>query len=280
MTADTTTWRRPAAERRIRSIGRTKFATALIFTSIVSFLVGGTANATGVAAGNDVWQTPSGNGTHHDFAGMPIPAGFFDPGSDPFAGDVPLEGAGTGCNDTVIRRLVPAAPLPVGAQATISIEILELNLLSTDPINVGNSGEWDMQVTLTPGPQPTGSMTIKHQTLHGGTYDANFGVCARATFTRVLAPFDVLFLDLCPGDEVQIGAIDAPWTHHVELPLICPNASADFLALTPAGEEHTGPHPPEQIEVDLAPALTPFGLAIAVGAMGTFAAWRRRSTRR
>src|SRR5206468_12030335 len=48
--------------------------------------------STTIAAGDDVFTTPRGGATHEDFSWMPIPAGFFDPGSEPFAGTIYYQG--------------------------------------------------------------------------------------------------------------------------------------------------------------------------------------------
>jgi|GEM_PF-5094650 len=62
---------------------------------------------------------------------LPIPPGFFDPGSMPFDGTVRLGGAGGG-PDTVVRRLWPADPLT----APVDIELVSLSLVSVAPIVV------------------------------------------------------------------------------------------------------------------------------------------------
>ena len=48
--------------------------------------------ATDIQPGVDLFATPAGGATHVDLSSSPIPPGFFDPGSDPFAGDVVLHG--------------------------------------------------------------------------------------------------------------------------------------------------------------------------------------------
>jgi hypothetical protein len=268
-------------ELRIESSGMIKFNWVWVVV-VLGLLVAGSASASDVAVGDDVWQTPA-NGANHDFSTTPIPADFFEPGSDPFTGFVQLQGAGTGCFDTVVRRLDPASPLPVGGQQTVDIEIISLNLVSVDPITVTPlNDQWDIAVDLSQiVPQPIGSMTIKHQGLKSGTYDSALQVCSRMTFTRTVAPFDIRVLDICndfgAGAAAAVGTVDAPWSHNVQLPLVCPNSSSDFLPEGP----HTGPHPgAEPVETLAAPALTPIGIAIAVATMGGFAAWHRRRNRR
>lgn len=258
-----------------------KFKSVWMLLCISSLLVGGGASAAVVAAGDDVMSTPPG-GASHDFSGDPIPADFFGPGSDPFFGIVPLQGAGTGCFDTVVSRLNDASPLPIGGQATIPIEIVELNLVSSAPIQITPQNDfWDVHVDLSQFvPQPGGQMTIKHQNADGGTYDSTQDICPRMTFTQIAPPFDVRVLDICFDQglpaAVTVGTADAPWSHNVQLPLNCPNSSPDFRAEGP----HTGPHPEAQPVEDLvpeqAPALGPIGMAIALGMTGTLVALRRR----
>ena len=70
-----------------------------------------------------------------------MPAGFFDPGSDPFSGVVQLGRYGHGSlrRDTTVQRHGPAL-LPDGAvAATVPIELIALNLVSP-PITVTYSG--------------------------------------------------------------------------------------------------------------------------------------------
>lgn len=201
------------------------------------FAFGGTAVATDIPAGTDEWFTPSG-GANHDFASAgPIPADFFDPGSDPFTGFVSLQGTGGGAvADTQVNRLANAAPLPVGGvPQTIPIEIVSLSLESVNPITVLSGGspvsQWDIQVGLSgTAIPPASSMTISHQTVDGGTYDSTLNVCPIFTFTRTAPPFDVRIVDQCGilGGPIVIGTLAAPWTHS---PVFRPEGP------------HTGPHP-------------------------------------
>ena len=257
--------------------------TGLASIAILAFLTAGSANANDIPPGDDVWQTPPG-GAEHDFSADPIPADFFEPGSDPFAELVLLQGAGTGCFDTVVRRLDPATPLPIGGQVTIDIEIVSLNLVSVSPITVSpQNDQWDVAVDLSPLPQPGGQMTIKHQQADGGTYDSSQDICPRLTFQRTTVPFDVRVFDVCQflgfGAAVEVSTTDKPWTHNVKLPLNCPNSSPTFRPNGP----HNGPHPGAQpVEEDATPVpgLTRFGAGAAILALvGTFAALRRRHIR-
>ena len=154
------------------------------------------AHATDVQPGLDVWQTPAG-ASSHDFSGDPIPAGFFGPGSEPFTGIVQLMGdplglsssAGLEPYDTVIMRPSPAMLPTCPSMDTVPIEIVALNLVSISPITVTyNNGnlptQWDVRVCLSSVlPQPTGSMTIRHECPDGGTFDSTLPVLPKITFS-------------------------------------------------------------------------------------------------
>lgn len=154
-----------------------------------------------IPPGDDGWMTPPPVGQTRsvaDFSTMPIPAGFFGPGSDPFSGVVVLRGAPLSSNppgavgsvDTIVRRNAPTTPLIPPMTATVPIEIVALNLVSCQPITVTyNAGacseEWDVRTTLSPStPQATGSMSITLSHPDGGTYSASLPVQPAFIFTR------------------------------------------------------------------------------------------------
>jgi hypothetical protein len=165
-----------------------------------------------------------------------------------------------------VRRLDDATPLPVGGNATVDIEIIELSLRSVDQITVTGTNPpepWDVEVDLSPNPQPTGSMTIKHHNTNGGTYDSTLPVCPLFTFSQQVPPFDIQQLDICLAafPPVMIGTSDAPWTHGVQTPLVCPASQLNFRADGP----HTGPHPgaqPIEEAIIPVPAMGPIGLGV------------------
>ena len=148
--------------------------------------------------GIDLFTTPPGGATRQDFSSMPLPPGFFDPGSDPFEGTVVFQGQplGTqppgifGPTDTIVQRSA-GVTLP-GPSNTIPIEIVALSLVSVNPITVtysnGTNPElWNVRVNLSSNaPQPRGSMTIKPGpcTNEGGTFSATLPVMPKFVFTR------------------------------------------------------------------------------------------------
>lgn len=63
----------------------------------------------------------------------PLPAGFFEPGSEPFDGQVELGGT-SGTNDTIVERMDSAFQLLDGPPETVPIEIVALSLVSVEPV--------------------------------------------------------------------------------------------------------------------------------------------------
>jgi len=151
-----------------------------------------------IQGGIDLFTTPAGGSTRHDFSATPIPAGFFDPGSEPFTNVVVLQGhplatspAGAlGPTDTIVQRLA-SADVPDGGCATVPIQIVALSLVSAAPITVtyggGNSEQWNVQVHLSSSqPQSVGSMNIcRDPCRDGGTFSAVLPVKPRLIFVRV-----------------------------------------------------------------------------------------------
>jgi hypothetical protein len=124
----------------------------------------------------------------------PLPADFFDPGSDPFTGTITYSGdpisPGTGTADTIVQRLDPAnLPTPYPSADTVPIEIIALSLVSSNPITVtylggGNPELWDVRLGLSNFQQSTGQMTITKTSGTGGTFTSTFTVQPQFIFTR------------------------------------------------------------------------------------------------
>lgn len=136
-----------------------------------------------VVAGNDEFETTANGESQHDFAGAPIPAGFFGAGSQPFAGSVTLEGVALNPavseTDTIIQRHQTVSA-PGGSTA---LTMTALSLKSTAPITVtytnGTTETWDVKVGLSIFKSSTGTMTI-----NASTFDSTLKVWPRFTFTR------------------------------------------------------------------------------------------------
>lgn len=166
----------------------------------------------------------------------PLPAEFFNPGSDPFLGPIgPLRGISlapaSGTADTIIQRLAPAnLPGPFPSLAQVPIEIVALNLQSVNPITVtydgGGSPElWDVRLELGPGPQTPGQMTITKTNSMGGTFDIDLPVELQFRFVRQsdLTQRTIVY-------DVQITQQGLQWSHTcmpqgVQSPAFCPGSN-------------------------------------------------------
>ncbi|MHC4695701.1 MAG: hypothetical protein ACYTFA_03045, partial [Planctomycetota bacterium] len=132
---------------------------------------------------------------------QPIPDDFFGQGSDPYVGQVDLEGdpidlAATGDSSTVLQR--PGDPVavddPPGTMGSVEIELVALSLKSSAPITVTYNGgqnpeDWNLHVGLSTTPvvtgEVTGELTAEKMTDNGGTYDIMINVRPLLTFERV-----------------------------------------------------------------------------------------------
>ena len=211
-----------------------------------------------VAAGIDSFATlPSDFGY---FSFTPIPASFFDPGSDPFGDIIGLQGLPLvpgATTDTVVARLEKAKFHGPLHSDSVPIEIIDLSLTSVAPVTVtyagGNQPElWDVQVGLTPATQSAGLMTLAEQTKGSGSFDLSVSVFLRLSFTR-LANGATRVLDLPPLD---FHASAVPWTRTttdttiIHAPGLCP--ACDSPDGVPANMFLSGPG----VTLDLVPAMT------------------------
>jgi hypothetical protein len=217
-----------------------------------------TAFAAPIAGGLDSYQTVDAS---LDSSVTQIPADFFAPGSDPFPDTIPLQGSPLGpgaTTDTVVQRLDPAkfhGPRP--KSGTVPIEIVSLSLTSSFPITVTYNGgqnpeSWNVDVALSPSPQPVGSMTIRPSTKNFGDFDLSVSVLLRLTFTRVLDGVTQV-LDL---PSLDLHATFVPWTTTtttttvIHSPGFCPACDSPDGAPTNMFEIGTG------ASFDLLPAET------------------------
>ena len=141
-----------------------------------------------IQAGPDYWATPA---AEMDFAGDPLPSDFFGPGSDPFDGAVYMTGQpidpSSALADTIIERLHDVAFTAPAGSEVVDIEMVELNLVSTQPILVTSNGGvdselYDVTLTLDSNASSTGQMTITKTHENGGTFDAYLNVPVVFTF--------------------------------------------------------------------------------------------------
>jgi len=218
-----------------------------------------------VLPGIDVWTTPPGGTTFSDFSGNPIPADFFNPGSDPFFGTIvfggqPLPDLGPPSapslfpTDTVVERL-ETAPMP--GPATIPIEIKALSLVSVQPITVTyNGGQnpelWDVRAALSSvAPQTQGSMVIEQTCPQGGIFDSTLPVTPKLIFTRQ-SDLQVRVVDPAPTVDLGLGCTRGRWVYQ-------PDALLGVLRLPPGavtdGDFDHEPDPPLPGTSDFAPGV-------------------------
>jgi len=115
-----------------------------------------------------------------------IPADFFDPGSDPFTGNVNIQGYVVNTVDTV------AFPGNMGLgdrPETIPVELVQLSLVSVNPITVHNSTTgvnsfFDIWVELHSGPRPGQHLSLTYNALGTGGWvvDSFFDIIYRIEF--------------------------------------------------------------------------------------------------
>ena len=149
----------------------------------------GTGDDTGPV--DDLWTTPPGSATSYSFEGNAIPADFFSEGSDPFDGEVMLQGVALndmlGPADTIVRRLEDSCPEEVGDTVAVEVEMVALSLVSVEPIMVTTGGdnpvEWDVRVCLSSQGQQRGSMLLTLEEEDCGTFDSDIPVLPRFEFT-------------------------------------------------------------------------------------------------
>lgn len=204
---------------------------------------------------------PGPNGTTVDFgssAETPIlPAGFFGLGSDPFGGIVgfqgqPIDFLRMGDTSTIVKRWFdPVLPEdPPGTSGSVGVEILELNLISTEPIVVTFNGgmnpeEWNVVMGLSDIRPPIGTLTATKTHANGGTLDIEFFIQPMLTFKRVSDDFEVPFDTADALSPIRLNATGAPFVHSVDPSLdIFTNPGAQFVP----GVEETVPGDPSSQE--------------------------------
>jgi hypothetical protein len=196
-----------------------------------------------VPSGNDCWNTQCGE-SRYDFCETPIPADFFAPGSQPFEGTVYWRSDTVLPAATIMRRSEEAV-IGLGQCQTVPIELIQLSLVSCQPIIVNGPipTQWDVRVQNSGAPQ--GSTTVCKTHPNGGTFDSTFFVQPVFIFTQVGNPGNVRVFDT--GSEgIPPTQFDSPapsnWS---TLPLNPPcNPNFDFCCtqgFTPGYDSTPGP---------------------------------------
>ncbi len=222
--------------------------TFMSFCLVVTLLLGIPSLVVGqdvVPAGSDFFETEPIN-TQFNFAQeFTIPGGFFDPSCQPFTGAVSFQGApiGVGTTDTVVQRQADASvPPPYPSTATVPIELVQLSLVSTQPITVvcgSQSQIWDVKVNVSSAKPSTGSITITKENPDGGTFSSTLLVLPVFTFTRHIdlmqRILDVGALDLPPESKMKITLVSmgSSWVHNCP-PIVLPNELSPLFCASAA----------------------------------------------
>lgn len=183
-----------------------------------------------------------------DFSAMPIPAGFFAPGSARFDGTVALGGLTVapelfGGAAIVLQRAADpfaVADRPGPRVSAVSISLAALRMRGTLPIEVDVGGTlrpWDVEVVAAPT-QSSGTLSAIKTSSGGGVCDFSVPASLRVVFRERWGQ-GVRQLDL----QQDIGATEVPWTHvpHPNLELADDPTSAFTLAVSPLDVNHPLP---------------------------------------
>jgi hypothetical protein len=148
-----------------------------------------------IEAGIDLWIT---HGKAAVDLHAPIPAGFFNPGSEPLP-DLRIDLMGEalpiqegtpslGRADTAVERLGTARLPFCGTEDTVELRIVALRLQG-GPVRVTYDGGapaefWDVRACLSAAPQQTGLLTIHRQCDDGGTFRSLLPLRPKLVFKR------------------------------------------------------------------------------------------------
>jgi len=163
----------------------------LAIAGIISISVFGALSAQTINPGVDLYRN-AWMSSQVNFSAFPIPADFFDPGSDPFQEQVWLAGSPLGIlglTDMIVERIEPATLSNCGSQATVLTELLALSVKNRFPVPVTYNGQiqdyWDFTTCLSAVvPQPQGQMTIYRDCNEGGSFNFVFSVVPKFIFVR------------------------------------------------------------------------------------------------
>lgn len=186
----------------------------------------------------DYWATTDAQIYFGDGNIAPIPADFFGRGSDPFDGLICFRGEpiepNVSLSDIRIRRLEDA--ILKEEPNSIPIELVGLNLVSTEPIMVtydgGTGGEsfFDVYMTIDPNAPSLGAMTIEGDK-HGGMF-----------WFEIEANIALIFVRWSDGEELCLfqpvtmeAESDYPWQNTPPIILVRPPCiDTDFY---PSGDD-------------------------------------------
>jgi hypothetical protein len=168
---------------------RKHLVSAVVITVLcLAIAIPATAADRAVRSGIDIWSTKADGRTHYDFAGDPIPAGFFCPNSAPFSDIIFFKGSpiatdvpgALGNTDTIVQRLDDAVFNKRGVAVT-RIQLRALSLVSMVPVKT-SCGQFHVKAFLD-GDQPITTMRIIRETPTSGSYIAPLALNVKMVFT-------------------------------------------------------------------------------------------------
>ena len=185
-----------------------------------------------IPAGLSLFETRQ-DATTFSFAGaFALPAKFFAPHSEQFQGRVDFTGAplknfagqDVGSADAVLARLTQSVfsrndPRP--PSAVVDLEMLQLSLVTANPITVGVGAEsqrWNAKMELSRYARTTGALRLLRSNDQGGSADAEIRLVPRFTFVRVSdGAIRIVDYGQRRGGSnseqvIVLEAIDVPWT--------------------------------------------------------------------
>jgi len=151
-----------------------------------------------ISSGIDQWMSPGADITFGPNGDMPpIPADFFGPGSEPFEGQIGFHGRNSGGGqlplaDVLVERSVGGLLEPPDYFVNIPIQIIELNLKSIEPIQVGVDSFFDVFFEIEIGGDQFGNDFIMREDPFGGTFTTDLMFYPVFTFIEVDNPANVL----------------------------------------------------------------------------------------
>lgn len=186
-----------------------------------------------VSPGFDSWITPAGGGTFYDFAGHPIPAGFFCPGSAPFAEKIIFQGVpikGADGADTLVER-IDEATFDKAGSATTRVVVRGISLIASEPIKT-SCGSFRVRASLAGGVQPITQMRIIKDSENAGSFESRLALRIKVSFEPLAGGKALQLEDTVNFDQPRI----VPW---IALPENDGNAKAAFLDLNGDGKADT-----------------------------------------
>lgn len=169
----------------------------------------------GVGARQYASERPRWNFSSGDEDSPDLPGDFFDPGSEPFVGTVEFNFV----DDASFRlnNVPDPGDLPPGGTTTVIVDVLQLDLRSSAPIEVDTGGGtqlYDVHLTTLPGSR--GGLVVDHDLPDGGTVyggQSTLDLVYRIDFAPAgQAPDGSLFLTNEGGSPLTLFLQDdTPW---------------------------------------------------------------------